>query len=110
MGVVGGLLGGLVMGIVFSVALPSTIEHGRFDANVRVGALADGVGFFVEDDGPGIPESKREKVFESRYSPADNGTGFGLSIVTDTVEAHNWSVHVTESPEGGARFEFETNS
>ncbi|WP_185955787.1 hybrid sensor histidine kinase/response regulator [Halorubrum cibi] len=88
----------------------NAIEHGRHDANVRVGALEDGGGFFVEDDGPGIPEGEREKVFQSGYSSADDGTGFGLSIVSEIVEAHDWSVSITGSAEGGARFEFDTNS
>ncbi|WP_318567275.1 PAS domain-containing sensor histidine kinase [Salinigranum marinum] len=72
-------------------------------AHVRVGPLDDG--FFVEDDGPGIPESEREKVFERGYSTGDSGTGFGLSIVRGIAEAHGWALDVTASDSGGARFE-----
>jgi len=71
---------------------------------VRVGHLEGG--FYVEDDGPGIPPDRREAVFEPGHSTAPDGTGFGLNIVERIAEAHGWTVTVTESPEGGARFEF----
>lgn len=74
---------------------------------IRIGGLENG-GFYVADNGPGIPEDEREQVFESGYSTADNGTGYGLAIVTEIAEAHDWSVTVTESVDGGARFEFRT--
>lgn len=71
---------------------------------IRVGVLEDG--FFLEDDGPGIPPEKRSQVFESGYSTAPNGTGFGLHIVQRIAEIHGWSVQATVSDIGGARFEF----
>jgi signal transduction histidine kinase len=83
----------------------NSVEHGSADAAVRVGALADGTGFYVADDGPGIPPGERETAFESGYSTADGGTGFGLAIVQEIVDAHGWSIRVTESEPGGARFE-----
>jgi PAS domain S-box-containing protein len=72
---------------------------------VRVGVLPDESGFFVEDDGSGIPEDRREAVFESGYTTNDGGTGFGLAIVHEVVKAHGWSVSVTDGEAGGARFE-----
>ncbi|MFB6271074.1 MAG: sensor histidine kinase, partial [Halobacterium sp.] len=62
-------------------------------------------GFYVADDGPGIPESERDAVFEGGYTTAEDGTGFGLAIVEDIVEAHGWTVDVTASEDGGARFD-----
>ncbi|RLM72239.1 sensor histidine kinase [Halorubrum sp. Atlit-8R] len=62
-------------------------------------------GFFVEDDGPGIPESERDRVFEVGYTTDPDGTGFGLSIVTEVASAHGWEVAVAEGSRGGARFE-----
>ncbi|MFB6108313.1 MAG: ATP-binding protein [Haloplanus sp.] len=70
---------------------------------VRVGTLDDG--FYVADDGPGIPPSDRERVFESGYTDHDDGTGFGLAIVSQVVDAHDWYVSITGSDDGGARFE-----
>jgi len=70
---------------------------------VTVGELSDG--FYVEDDGPGIPPEARSKVFERGYTTGEDGTGLGLSIVDQIVGAHGWSIRVTEGATGGARFE-----
>jgi signal transduction histidine kinase len=83
-----------------------SIEHGGPDVTVRVGALDRG-GFYVEDDGAGIPEDEREDVFGSGYSTEEEGTGFGLAIVKEIVDAHGWTIRVTAGREGGARFEIE---
>jgi PAS domain S-box-containing protein len=78
-------------------------EHAGETVTVRVGAVDDG--FYIEDDGPGIPEDKRDEVLESGYTTESDGTGFGLAIVSRIVEAHDWAIIVAESPAGGARFE-----
>jgi PAS domain S-box-containing protein len=82
----------------------NAVEHGARDVTVTVGET-DG-GFYVADDGPGIPPDDREDVFEAGYSTTNEGTGFGLSIVKEVAEAHGWEVGVTEAADGGARFEF----
>ena len=81
----------------------SDAEEGESDVTVTIGALAGG--FYVSDNGRGIPEADRDSIFEHGYSTADGGTGFGLAIVADIVEAHDWSIMVTDSDAGGARFE-----
>jgi signal transduction histidine kinase len=81
----------------------NAIEHGGEDVTVRVGNLDDG--FYIEDDGPGIPEDARKEVFEVGNSTSPDGTGFGLSIVKDIAEAHEWEITITEGTTGGARFE-----
>jgi signal transduction histidine kinase len=63
-------------------------------------------GFYVADDGPGIPESERGEVFEAGYSTSEDGTGFGLNIVAEVAQSHGWEIRVAESTDGGARFEF----
>ncbi|MCU4742288.1 ATP-binding protein [Natronoglomus mannanivorans] len=70
---------------------------------IRIGATDDG--FFVADDGVGIPPADRETIFESGYTTADDGTGYGLRIVEQIVEAHGWTISVTDSENGGARFD-----
>ncbi|NLV13778.1 PAS domain S-box protein [Haloarcula argentinensis] len=72
---------------------------------VTVGDVDDASGFYVADDGPGIPEDERDTVFEAGYSTASEGTGFGLAIVADIAAVHGWDVSVTDSESGGARFE-----
>ena len=81
----------------------NAVEHGGETVTVTVERLDDG--FTVEDDGPGIPPEERERVFDQQYTTAETGTGFGLSIVTQVVDAHDWAVELCESDSGGARFE-----
>lgn len=81
----------------------NAVEHGGESVTVTVGEQADG--FYLEDDGPGIPEDARQSIFEAGYSSSDDGTGFGLSIVKQIADAHEWEVAVAEGSEGGARFE-----
>jgi PAS domain S-box-containing protein len=81
----------------------NAVEHAGPGVRVEVGAVADG--FYVADDGPGIPERRRDAVFETGHTTADDGTGFGLAVVRRVVEAHGWEVAVTEADDGGARFE-----
>jgi len=89
---------------LFENLFRNAVEHG--DARtVRVGLLPDADGFYVEDDGTGIPEDERERLFEAGYTTADAGTGLGLAIVERVAEAHGWTVTATESADGGARFE-----
>ena len=92
---------------VFENLFRNAVEHGGSDVTVRVGAR-DEEAIYVEDDGPGIPVEKREKVLEPGHSSARDGTGFGLTIVKRIVEAHGWELSVTDGTDGGARFEFET--
>jgi Signal transduction histidine kinase len=82
----------------------NAVEHGGDDVTVSVDLMTDG--FAVADTGPGIPESNRERIFQAGYSTTPDGTGFGLRIVEQVANAHGWEVTVTESEEGGARFEF----
>lgn len=88
---------------VFENLIRNAIEHGGRDVTVTIGDLANG--FYVEDDGSGIPETDRDDVFKSGYSTREDGTGFGLNIVKGIVEDHDWDVRVADGPRGGTRFE-----
>ncbi|WP_239641041.1 PAS domain S-box protein [Halorubrum distributum] len=88
---------------LFENLFRNSIEHGGESVTVTVGELDDG--FYVEDDGVGIDAAEREHVFDDGYSTREEGTGFGLTIVKQTVEAHGWEIRVTDGPDGGARFE-----
>jgi PAS domain S-box-containing protein len=81
----------------------NAIDHAGPTVTVRIGDLEDG--FYVEDDGPGIPEGRREQVFEHGHSTAPDGNGFGLTIVEQIADAHEWTVRATEGAAGGARIE-----
>jgi PAS domain S-box-containing protein len=88
---------------LFENLFRNAVEHGGDDVAIGVGDLENG--FYVEDDGTGIPESARDGVFEAGYTDAGTGIGLGLSIVEGVVDAHGWDIRVTESAAGGARFE-----
>ncbi|SFG90056.1 PAS domain S-box-containing protein [Halopelagius inordinatus] len=93
---------------VFENLFRNSVEHNdSADLTVRVGRLDEGHGFYVEDTGTGIPEEKREGVFEQGYTTSRDGTGFGLAIVTDIVQAHGWQISLTDGDDGGARFEID---
>ncbi|MHC3436633.1 sensor histidine kinase [Natrialbaceae archaeon A-gly3] len=84
------------------------VEHGGDDVTIEVGDLESAPGFYVADDGPGIPPAERDRIFDRGYSTGGT-TGFGLAIVERIVTAHGWTIDVTESERGGARFEIRTN-
>ncbi len=70
---------------------------------------AEGVHLMVEDEGPGIPESDRQRVFEpfvrleSSRNEATGGTGLGLTLVKAIAEGHGGAVMLESRPGGGLR-------
>ncbi len=89
---------------MFENLIRNSLEHGEQTVTIRLGPLPNG--FYVEDDGPGIPEPDREKVFEAGFTTKERGTGTGLPSVQQIALAHGWKVLATEGSDGGARFEF----
>lgn len=86
----------------------NSVEHAGDDVTVSVGIERTGerVTLQIADDGPGIPDGERDRVFERGVSLED-GTGLGLAIVGDVAEAHGWSVRAVDGPTGGACFEID---
>lgn len=83
------------------------VVPGAGHVNVRVGATSRGtIEVRVEDDGPGVPETKREEIFRPFVTTkaSGEGTGLGLSIVRTLVERHGGTVSVEDGPLGGACF------
>lgn len=81
------------------VTVQNVIEHGGRHAAIRV----LGLGFEVEDDGPGILPAERERVFEPfhRLRPRSTGTGLGLNLVRQVIEWHGGHVSILGAPDGG---------
>lgn len=75
---------------------PSVAIQGETDAAQQVCRVS------VEDNGPGIPEMARERVFQPFFTTRPGGTGLGLAIVLKIVVMHNGRVSVRESAAGGA--------
>jgi len=95
----------------------NTAEHGGDAESVRIGEIQPLYtatrtsghttnGFYVADDGVGIPAGIRDRVFDSGFTTTAENTGFGLAIVAQVAEAHGWAATVTDARDGGARFEF----
>ncbi|EFW89988.1 histidine kinase [Haladaptatus paucihalophilus DX253] len=95
------------VGRLFENLFRNAVEHGGETPTVRIGGLSrdSNDGFYVADDGPGIPPRDRQVVFEPGYSSHERGTGLGLAIVARIVAAHEWTIRIEESANGGARFE-----
>jgi len=91
-----------------------SVEHGstrnrpQTDDSLTVTVGRDDEGFFIGDNGVGIPAADRQQVFDSGYVSGDSGggTGLGLTIVEEIADAHDWRIELTESDGGGARFAF----
>lgn len=94
---------------LFSNLLSNAIEHTEPNSKITIGKLKNNKGFYIEDDGPGIKKEKREKIFQKGYSETTKGTGLGLQIVKNIVNAHGWTINITEGKKGGARFEIKKN-
>lgn len=90
---------------LFENLFRNAVEHGGSNVTVTVGSLEDPDGFYVGDDGQGLSEVNESQMFDAGYTTAEAGTGLGLHIVSEIIEAHDWEISVTESKAGGARFE-----
>jgi len=92
---------------LFRNLFENAIEYGGADVTVRVGDTS--TGFYVADDGTGIPPEEREAIFDPGYTTASSrgGMGLGLTFVKEMADVYEWTCSVTESADGGARFEFE---
>ncbi|OLZ39270.1 hypothetical protein A6E15_17890 [Natrinema saccharevitans] len=89
---------------LFENLFRNAVGHGGESVTVRVTPLDNG--FYVEDTGDGIPPEKRDQIFEHGFTTGYGGSGVGLTIVKRIASDHGLEVSVSESPEGGARFEF----
>ncbi|MGB7363042.1 MAG: ATP-binding protein [Rhodococcus sp. (in: high G+C Gram-positive bacteria)] len=89
----------------------NALRHAHSTVVMSCAASGDDAVVVVEDDGPGIAEADRARVFDrfvrldEARTRARGGAGLGLAIVADTVSAHGGTVTVGRSTLGGARFE-----
>jgi signal transduction histidine kinase len=88
----------------------NAIRHARSEIRLECGQVDGHAQIIVADDGPGIPDAERRRVFD-RFVRLDSprtretgGAGLGLAIVAEIVREHNGSIKVSESASGGACF------
>src|SRR5881275_2313301 len=77
---------------------------GRGSIEIAVSRDGNGLAVTIADHGAGIPDDLRQRVFEPYFTTKRDGTGLGLALVRQTIEAHNGSITVAETPGGGATF------
>ncbi len=98
--------GGQLLKEAFSNVIENAIRHSEGD-EVRISAKSiDGhINCIIEDDGKGIPEDEKEKIFERGYSKGiDKGGGLGLFLVRMILKMYDANIHVEDSEYGGAKF------
>ena len=84
----------------------NAVVHSEGPVTVTIGDTESG--FYVADDGPGIPEADRDEVFEQGFGTTRDGEGYGLFLVETAARAHGWTVAVGESQSGGTRIDVTT--
>lgn len=84
----------------------NAIAHGGGRGMISIDVSANGT-LSVRDQGPGVAEAQRERIFEPFYRirPSDQGTGLGLHLVREIVDLHHGTVAVTAVQGGGACFQ-----
>lgn len=85
----------------------NAVVHGDEPVTVTVGPLPDERGFYVEDDGPGIPDDELAYVFDRGYTTDSERDGNGLALVEETAGALGWEVEIAEAE--GTRIEIRTD-
>lgn len=86
---------------IFENLFRNGVVHVGNDVAFRVGTTDDG--FFIADDGPGIPDEHRSRVFEYGWTTDRDGTGLGLAIVATMAQAHGWEVGIDPDYDRGTR-------
>ena len=84
----------------------NAVEASPPGAPVRLGVRAgdDAVELAVADAGPGVAPDVRERIFEPFFTTRERGTGLGLAVARQIVQAHGGTIAVGDEPGGGARF------
>ena len=77
---------------------------GQGPIDVTVTGDGSGIAVTIADHGPGIPPDLRQRVFEPYFTTKADGTGLGLALVRQTLEAHRGTIALIATPGGGATF------
>jgi signal transduction histidine kinase len=91
---------------VLSNLLDNAVRALKGRGRVRVSAreAPDGTEFFVEDDGPGVEPSVRDKIFDVLFTTRSSGTGLGLALCRKIIDKHRGELSLVEREAAGACF------
>jgi len=101
------------MKILLKNLIQNALKHSSVDTDpveISVGKNGNWIELLVSDQGPGVPESEKERIFEAFYridgsrNRETGGVGIGLSLCRKIAVAHEGSIHVEDAPGGGACF------
>jgi len=90
----------------FSNLLRNAGEAMGGQGKIDVGVTSDDAGLVVKvaDHGPGVPPEIGQRVFEPYFTTKEDGTGLGLALVRQTLDAHGGTIRLENTPGGGATF------
>jgi signal transduction histidine kinase len=102
-----------MIGLALRQLIGNAVKYSPPGSTIAISAIQtdDIVTVRVRDQGPGIPHNELESIFErfyrgSRTQDSVAGTGMGLSVARDIINAHQGRLWVENRPEGGAQFSF----
>ncbi|KXB06616.1 hypothetical protein AKJ51_03390 [candidate division MSBL1 archaeon SCGC-AAA382A20] len=101
------VLGGSLLDRMFSNIIENAIQHSE-GSKIRIhGEIGeDEIVCIIEDDGKGIPDRKKDKIFDQGYTTdKKRGTGLGMFLVKTLLDIYGGSIEVKDSELGGARFD-----
>lgn len=96
---------------VFTNLITNSIKHSEGD-KIRISCedSSDEAICRIEDDGKGIPDDKKQKIFKKGYTTdTAGGSGLGMFLVKTLIESYGGSIEVKDSELGGARFDIYLN-
>jgi signal transduction histidine kinase len=82
-------------------AMQAMPEGGAIDVTIETGEGS--IWIYIEDEGDGVPDTVLEKIWDPFFTTKEKGTGLGLGIVRNIIEAHDGLVRIDNRNEGGAR-------
>ena len=88
---------------LFNNLLENAIQHGASRVVISL-RLESEIEIDFEDNGSGVPEALRQRVFDPFFTTRSSGTGLGLAVVQNLVLSHGGEIHLLEGEAGGARF------
>ncbi len=85
-------------------AIAAMRQQGRIDISLSIDPQTQTARLEVADDGPGINDNEKNRLFEPYFSTKRSGMGLGLTIVSTIVSDHNGCIHIKDNTPRGARF------